>query len=140
MDLYRFFHPHHNPRLRNTPLRLQELGELEQAARELGRALHRAEVRTDVAPVGKMNKEHLAEIRVALDYVVESLSILVHAHPGDDVEMVMHMAEERQDSPGWETWSKVVRQRLQSCAFELEIESNNGEVTPSIVAPQNGVV
>ena len=35
MDLYRYFHPHYNPRLRKVPLRLQELAELEQKQSEL---------------------------------------------------------------------------------------------------------
>jgi hypothetical protein len=46
MDIYRYFHPHHNPRLRTTPIRLQELNELEEAARELRRAIERAGLRS----------------------------------------------------------------------------------------------
>ncbi len=49
MDLYRYFHPHHNPRLLRTPLRLQELGELEQAASELKKAIRRAAIRSENA-------------------------------------------------------------------------------------------
>ncbi len=49
MDLYRYFHPHHNPRLLLVPLRLQELGELEQAAAELKKAVRRAAIRSENA-------------------------------------------------------------------------------------------
>lgn len=45
MDLYRFFHPHYNPRLRNRQLRQQELSELGLAAKELLRVLERTLVR-----------------------------------------------------------------------------------------------
>ena len=113
MDLYRYFHPHHNPRLTKVPLRMQELGELEQAAIELKKAIERAEVRTAHAPVGGICKEHFSEMLVALDYLVESLSTLTKAHPGDDLDTMMHMLGERQNAPGWENWTRLLEQRLE---------------------------
>ena len=62
MDLYRYFHPHHNPRLTHTPVRLQEIGELEQAATELKKAIKRAAVRTSHKPVGGIQEEHFNEV------------------------------------------------------------------------------
>ena len=70
MDLYRYFHPHYNPRLRNVGVRLQELGELEQAAMELHKAIERAEIRSEISPIGNIKKEHFAEIVCALDFAV----------------------------------------------------------------------
>lgn len=113
MDLYRYFHPHHNPRLHKTPLRLQELGELEQAAIELTKAIQRAEIRTRNAPLGPLHEEHFGDIVAALNYVVEALSELTKAHPGDDLNTMMQLLRERSDAPGWESWTKLLRQRLQ---------------------------
>ena len=112
MDLYRYFHPHHNPRLRNIPLRLQELCELQQAALELSKAVRRAEVRTDQCPCGQIRKEHLAEIRSALEYAVDALTTLTEAHPGDGQNVLEEMAKEREEAPGWENWTRLLSQRL----------------------------
>lgn len=113
MDLYRYFHPHHNPRLLATPVRLQEFAELEQAAIELKRALERAELRTAQHPVGGINAGHVNGLIVAMNYVVESLSTLTHAHPGDSQETMREILREREDAPGWENWSRLLRQRLE---------------------------
>ena len=112
MDLYRYFHPHHNPRLRNTPLRLQELGELTQAANELKRALERARLRSEDHPIGGIREEHFSDILVAMSYVAESLSTLTQAHPGDEHSDMFQLLRERQNAPGWENWSRLVQQRL----------------------------
>lgn len=112
MDLYCYFHPHHNPHLRNTALRHQELGELEQAAEELRRATARAKLRTETAPVGGIQSEHFAEILVALDYVVDSFRTLTTAHPGDDPEVIFQIVEERKNVPGWEDWARLVSQKF----------------------------
>lgn len=112
MDLYRYFHPHHNPRLRHVPLRLQELSELEQAAIELKKALQRAEIRAASASIGGIREEHFAELVLAIDYIVESLHTLGKAHPGDSLEIVSQLLEERKDTPGWENWSRLLHQRL----------------------------
>ena len=112
MDLYRYFHPHHNPRLKAIPLRLQELGELEQAATELKRALERAKLRTARHSVGGIRPDHIDEILIAMDYVVDSLSILTKAHPGDDSEAMTQLLGEREDAPGWENWARLLKQRM----------------------------
>ncbi|MFN8391008.1 MAG: hypothetical protein U0136_12025 [Bdellovibrionota bacterium] len=112
MDLYRYFHPHHNPRLKNIPLRLQELAELEQAATELKRALERAKLRATDHPVGGIRKEHFGEILIAMDYVVDSLSTLTKAHPGDESETMAQLLKERVDAPGWENWARLLEQRI----------------------------
>ena len=113
MDLYRYFHPHHNPRLRRTPLRLQELSELEQAVIELSKAVKRAEIRTAEAPVGGIREEHFEQVLVALDYLVESFGTLTKAHPGDDEEVMAELLKEREEAPGWENWARLLRQRLE---------------------------
>lgn len=112
MDLYRYFHPQHNPRLQKTPVRLQELGELEQAAIELTKAVKRAEIRTSQSSIGAIRAEHFSEVLQALNYVVNSLSELTNAHPGDDLETMMKLLKEREEAPGWENWAKLLRQRL----------------------------
>ena len=112
MDLYRYFHPHHNPRLQKTPVRLQELAELEQAAVELTKAVKRAEIRTAHAPVDPLRERHFSEVLRALHYVVESLSELTGAHPGDDLKTMLELVRERKDAPGWENWTELLRQRL----------------------------
>lgn len=120
MDLYRYFHPHHNPRLRSHALRLQELGELEQAALELRNALKRAEIRSDAATVGGIRADHFSELVTALDYVIESLGTLSDAHPGDSTEVMFEMLKERKDAPGWESWCRLLQQRLQITHPHLE--------------------
>lgn len=116
MDLYRYFHPHHNPRLRNVPLRVLELNELEQAATELRNAVHRAAVRTSNSPVGAIRDEHFNELLIALDFVIESLGTLASAHPGDDDATLRQLLEERKNAPGWENWAALLRQRLELLA------------------------
>ena len=112
MDLYRYFHPHHNPRLRSVALRLQELGELEQAALELRKAVKRAEVRAENSLEESMQKAAFAEVHTALDYVVNTLSKISEAHPGDGLETMCKLLEERKNAPGWENWSRLLNQRL----------------------------
>lgn len=119
MDLYRYFHPHHCPRLRSKPLRLQELGELEQAAAELRNALKRALIRAGAAPISEIRKEYISETLNTLNSVVDSLRVLCRDHPGDDDRTMWEMLQERKNAPGWESWSKLLEQRLLSthCYF-----------------------
>jgi len=118
MDLFRYFHPHHHPRLRRVPLRLQELGELELAAKELSRALRRAQIRSEnrfaptALPNGEVSAEKLAEIVSSLDFAVNRLSTLIHLHPGDSVDDMERLIEERKAISGWENWSRIVKERL----------------------------
>lgn len=119
MDLYKYFHPHHHPRLRKVPLRLQEIGELSQAAEELKRAVQRAKLRCETNEGGPILPEHFANVLVGLDYVCESFATLFEAHPGDDVKTILKMVEERRHMPGWETWAAIVSEKLQSVGNKL---------------------
>lgn len=112
MDIFRYFHPHHNPRLRSVPLRLQEVAELEQAALELKKALQRAQIRTESSPVEPIHGEHFNEIISAMHYVLDSLHTLHEAHPGDDFETVARLLEERKNTPGWENWVRLLQERM----------------------------
>ena len=118
MDLFRYFHPHHHPRLRRVPLRLQELGELELAAIELGRALRRAQIRSEnrfapsTIPTSEITPEKLAEIVSSLDFATNRLAALIHLHPGDSVDDMEHLIKERKLISGWENWSRIVKERL----------------------------
>ena len=119
MDIHRYFHPHHNPRLLHTSLRLQEFSELEQAAIELKKAVVRAQIRTANAPIGAIRQEHFSEIIVALDFVIDSLETIIKVHPGDDSATLMHMVEERKNTAGWENWAQLVKQRMVTIEKEL---------------------
>lgn len=118
MDLFRYFHPHHHPRLRRVPLRLQELGELELAAKELSRALKRAQIRSEdrfnhhAFKKSEISPEKLAEIISSLDFASNKLMALIHLHPGDSVNDMERLIEERKSISGWENWSRIVKERL----------------------------
>lgn len=146
MDLYRYFHPHHNPRLRDRTLRQQELGELEQAAIELRNAIRRAMIRMENRTVAGIRSEHFGEILTALDYVVESLETLNQAHPGDDLGAMIELLKERQDAPGWENWSRLLHQRLETTKhYEMSIPENGAapeapEQTPAPNPPDKSAV
>lgn len=139
MDLFRYFHPHHNPRLRQVPLRAQEVSELELAAVELQRAIERAAIRMSSlrgaamaatagpsgAPsgeerhpedIGGITALHFEQLLVAANYLVESLAALAKAHPGDDEGTMRQLLKERQDAPGWENWARLVTERLKLTA------------------------
>ena len=110
--LYQYFQPHHNPRLRLIPIRMQELGELEQAAKELRRAIQRAQLRTEYAPVGEITRGSYVPALEYLDQAIESLSTLIELHPGDDEITLKNLIDERKESPGWESWVELVTQRF----------------------------
>lgn len=127
MDLYRYFHPHHNPRLKHSPLRLVELSELLQASIELKRAVQRAEIRAGNAPCGAIESEHFDDALVALEYVVETLQTLARAHPGDHFDGMTQLLKERQHAPGWENWTRLLRERLnilEQYEYEFNRESS----------------
>lgn len=109
MDIYRFFHPHHNPRLVNTALRYTELSELLQAAVELRKALERAQQRTGRQPVPPILPEHFADIIRAERYIEESLQTLCEAHPGDTDDELQGLVKERSSASGWEAWTNNIR-------------------------------
>ena len=110
--LYRYFEPHFNPRLRLLPIRYQELGELEQAALELRKAIRRARVRTEISPVGPINSTHFDNILAAVDYTVDYLGALADSHPGDNDETLRQLLEERREFVGWDNWVKLVCERM----------------------------
>ena len=112
MDIYRFFHPHHNPRLHSTPLRQQELGELEQAAAELTKALERAQKRSLRSPTPPIMAEHFADLLKAMRFVVSSLQTLCDAHQGDSKSDLLDLVTERSAQSGWETWTKLISEQL----------------------------
>lgn len=121
MDIYRFFHPHHNPRLHSTPLRQQELSELEQAASELCKAIERAQSRTSRRAVPPIMPEHFTDILKAMRFVAVSLQTLCSKHPGDPLSTLSDLIRERSEFSGWEAWTKLVRE-------QVEFESVNGNV------------
>lgn len=112
MDIYRFFHPHHNPRLHSTPLRQQELGELEQAASELLKALERASKRVGRKPVAPILPQHFQEVIKAMRFVMSSMEAISDAHPGDSEEDLQDLISERKELKGWEGWTALLREQL----------------------------
>jgi type II secretory pathway pseudopilin PulG len=114
MDIYRYFHPHHNPRLFSTPLRQQELSELEQAAAELRKALERARLRTERAPAGRILPNHFEDLLKAVGFLESSLQTLCDAHDGDDPNVLEELVEERLGLRGWEGWTRIVKEQLAS--------------------------
>lgn len=109
MDIYRFFHPHHNPRLVNTSIRYTELSELLQAAVELRKALERAQQRTSRQPKPPILPEHFTDIIKAERFIEASLQTLCEVHPGDSEEELKGLAGERASSSGWEAWTRNVQ-------------------------------
>jgi hypothetical protein len=112
MDIYRFFHPHHNPRLHSTPLRQQELSELEQAASELRKALERSQQRNTRKPAGPILPAHFNDIIKAIRFVEQSLQTLCDAHDGDSYETLLELIHERSSFSGWEAWTSLVKEQL----------------------------
>lgn len=112
MDIYRFFHPHHNPRLHSTALRLQELSEVEQAASELRKALERAQKRTFRKPCPPLLGQHFVDLIKAMRFVEYGLQTLCDAHPGDSPAALKELIEERSGFAGWESWTKLLREHV----------------------------
>ena len=112
MDIYRFFHPHHNPRLFSTPLRQHELCELLQAASELRKAIDRAQQRSERAPSPPILPQHFTDSLKALRFVEHSLETLIDAHPGEAVQELTNLIAERANFPGWEQWLTLVTEQL----------------------------
>ena len=122
MDIYRFFHPHHNPRLHSTPLRQQELSELEQAASELRKALERAKSRTTKKTVGAILPDHFNDIIKAMRFVEYSLQTLCDAHPGDHLQVLNDLVNERSSLAGWEAWTNLLHEQLVGGDNTLKLE------------------
>ena len=113
MDLYRYFHPHYNPRLRNLALRLTELSELTQAALEIKNALTRAHVRSTNSPNYLGESTQFMELTGLLDIVIGRLQTIAEAIPEDDLQTMKQLLEERKNAPGWEGWCALLKERLQ---------------------------
>jgi len=120
MDIYRYFHPHHNPRLNSTPLRQVELVELEQASSELKKALIRARSRLEKGATPPLLPSHMSEVIKAIDFVVNSLQTLCDAHPGDNEEELKKIVEERSPLSGWETWASLLEEQLGAAQLKTE--------------------
>jgi hypothetical protein len=127
MDIYRFFHPHHNPRLHSTPVRQQELGELEQAAAELRKALERAQQRTIRKAAAPILPSHFVDIIKAMRFVESSLETLCDAHPGDSRSQLLDMINERSAFSGWETWTALLSEQVvgeKSCSGPTQVDES----------------
>jgi len=112
MDIYRFFHPHHNPRLVNTALRYTELSELLQAATELRKALERAQQRTSRKSKPPILSEHFTDVIRAGKFLEASLQTLCEVHPGDSENDLKEVSSERSSSSGWEAWTRNIQTSL----------------------------
>src|SRR5438552_763516 len=112
MDIYRFFHPHHNPRLHSTHLRQQELSELEQATSELRKALERAQQRTVRKTKAPIMSEHFTDLIKAIRFVEYSLQTLCDAHPGDTEPDLVDLINERSGFSGWENWTSLLSEQV----------------------------
>jgi hypothetical protein len=130
MDLYRFFHPHHNPRLRSKPLRLQELSELELAARELHRALGRANLRISSFDT-PVPTDLMVASSDAVELACELLHQMVELYPEDSEEEMRTLLEERKSAPGWEAWCNLLTERLEM--LKNTFKKHNGEKSTSFV-------
>ena len=109
MDIYRYFHPHHNPRLGSTPVRYTELNEILQAVVEVRKAIERAQQRMSRRPVPPILPEHCNDIIKAARFMESSLQTLCEVHPGDSPEELGDIAAERSSCAGWEAWTQNVQ-------------------------------
>lgn len=114
MDLYKYFQPHHNARLRQRAVRHQEIGELLEAALELGKACERAALRQKESPIPEINEENFEKLLLAVHDAVNILTDMGEAHPGDEKSDLQKLLEERAEIPGWENWSRILKERLNS--------------------------
>jgi hypothetical protein len=124
VDIYRFFHPHHNPRLLRTPLRQQELAELLHAASELRKAVERAKQRTERTKVGVILPDHFVDLIKAIKFVETSLETLSDAHPGDSEDDMDELIQERSDKNGWEHWTMLVKEQFQAAQAVNQQKTN----------------
>jgi hypothetical protein len=112
MDLYKFFHPHHNPRLNSVSIRYAELSELLQATTELRKALERAQHRTSKAPCYPILPEHFLGAIKASKFLEAALQAICEAHPGDSTDVLKEVVRERSNLSGWDAWTRIARETL----------------------------
>lgn len=108
MDIYSFFYSHHNPKIKNKPVRQQEVLELYQVVLELKKALKTAEHRTEACGKPPYLSQHFAEIVAQLEPIAQNLNNLAEAHPGDSESDVKELIQERSDLPSWKNWSQLI--------------------------------
>ena len=125
MHIYRFFHPHYNPRLLNRALRGIEISELYQAASELRKALSRSLIRTQRNPEPQINTVKLQETAAILELAEKKLLELYNEHEGDSQADIDALAKERAAMHGWETWTQLVREVNHSHKQRLNRASRN---------------
>lgn len=113
MDLFRFFHPHHNPRLKNKRLRLQELSELELAIKEIQRALVRANVR-QTSSNATVASEYIKSSKEAIELALSLISQCIEEYPEDSDQDLYDLLSERKSAPGWEAWTRLLSEKLKS--------------------------
>ncbi|MCI5065515.1 hypothetical protein MRY87_07315 [bacterium] len=114
MEIYRYFHPHHNPRLFRTPLRRQEVGELHQASSELRKAIERARLRTERSSSESLSPQLFDDALNAVRVLESSLKSLRDLHEGDSTSAVQSLVEEREGLKGWESWARIVAEQLEA--------------------------
>lgn len=112
MDIYRFFHPHHNPRLYSAPIRQQELSELLQVATELLKAVERSKSRVKRYPLKNLNEVEFEPSIDALKDVLILLQTLIDLHPGDSREDLADLISERAQMTGWDNWTRLLGEQL----------------------------
>ena len=126
MDLFRYFKPHHNPKLHDIPPRSQEFYELLQAAKEFNLAVQRAQIRIEAS--SKIRTDNLIKIidhdtnqriKVELDNCVLSLNFIesamlkiIESIPSDSLDDLHDMIQEREGLTGWENWVLLLRESL----------------------------
>lgn len=124
MDLYRFFHPHHNPRLRSVKIRLQELTEISLAIKEISRVLMRSKRRLGEDGLFSDNMDDTIN---AIDLAHSIIETTIRNYPEDSPEDLENMLVERTGAPGWEAWCKLVESRLDYIKRERDSRVNEME-------------
>jgi hypothetical protein len=114
--------------LHSTPVRQQEISEIEHAAAELLKSLKRMQLRTKRKPVGPILTEHFANVIKAMDFVERSLQTLCDAHPGDTQQQLAELIEERSDCSGWENWCGLVREQLKINDDRMKLEEDRPDL------------
>ncbi len=110
MDIYRFFHPHFNPRLLNIPIRQQELNDLEQAACEFKKASQRLIQRFKRHPLKELKLRRLKKLMRLAENLESELKLLQNEHPGDTPSTLKEMVLERFNCTGWLAWANHVEE------------------------------
>ncbi|MCB0339063.1 MAG: hypothetical protein KDD53_05645 [Bdellovibrionales bacterium] len=95
------------------------MSELEQAAAELKKAILRAQQRVSRRPTPPIVPEHFNDIIKAISFVEHSMQTLCDAHESDSPEVLAQLVEERSSYSGWENWSNLLREQLDSMEAEL---------------------